>query len=248
MKMLPGTPVCPPPGKRGKKRHPKAIPAGQEHDFGPGVAKGQPSWLSGGDNGRRTCRRCGVEEFPPGAFVMADHAGFGSDGADLLKGKDVQGMWTYVDAKGRQFTSGKKLGCPTFFLDEMGAIRENREMVREVDDRVDYTDDRVDDVEERVESVEERLARLEAENATLKARLDAGFDVTAMVEWLGEMVALHAAQRLATVEVQVEGRQTVALPAPVANMILNVGKVTECEPAPIRREGGSKMDLVDKTK
>lgn len=146
-----------------------------------------------------------------------------------MQGKKSLGMYHYVDAKGRSFSSAKPLGCPAFLLDEMGAIRENREMLREVDDRVDYTDDRVDDVEEKVESIEERLARLETENAAMKVRLDQKFDVTAMVEWLAEMVALSAAQKLATVQVQIEGRQVASLPAPVANLIIDVGNVAERE-------------------
>jgi len=100
-----------------------------------------------------------VEEYPPHGLTLADHAGFGEEGQRLMQGKRATEMWTYSDAKGNTFTSRKRLGCPVFLLDPLGATMENREMLREVDDRVDYTDDRVDDVTERVESVEDRLAR-----------------------------------------------------------------------------------------
>jgi hypothetical protein len=163
---------------------------------------------------------------------MADHAGFGDEGREMMKGKDALGQWTYVDAKGRQFTSAKQLGCPTFFLDEMGGIRENREMVREVDDRVDYTDDRVDDVEDRVgsqehrvDSFEDRLIDLERENVVLREKLAQPIDVTAMVEWLSDMAVEAARQKMETVEVQVEGRQVAALPPPLVDLIIDVGSV-----------------------
>lgn len=164
--------------------------------------------------------------------MLADHAGFGDDGQRLMQGKKALGLWHYEDAKGRTFTSAKRLGCPAFFVDEMGAIRENREMLREVDDRVDYTDDRVDDVEERVESIEERMARLEAENIEMRAKLEERTDVTALVDWLSDMVALAAAQKLATVQVQIEGRPVAALPPPVADLIINLGAVSEKELVP----------------
>lgn len=51
--------------------------------------------------------------------------------------------------------------------------------------------------------------------------------MTALVDWLGEMVAINAAQKLQTVQVQIEGRPLVALPTPVADLILQVGSVKE---------------------
>lgn len=241
MKQLPGDgpPPKPPPGQRGKKRHAKAVGGQDEHEWGnaPGQ-NNQPSWLNDEAEGRQTCRNCGIERKIGNArSINADHAGFGDDGIHMLKGtgKVVAQIYWYTDAKGRSFQTTKELGCPMLLLDEMGAIRENRQMVREVDDRVDYTDDRVDDVEER-------LARLEAENVAMKARLEERMDVTSMVEWLAEMVAIAAANKLATVNVQIEGRPAAALPEPVANLIIDVGALDQRERVPIHRGSDSSDD------
>jgi len=238
---LPG-PEKPPPGKRGKKRHPKAVGGDAVHQWGkaPGRSN-QPSWLNDAAEGRQTCRICGVERKLAGKSglsgnINADHAGFGEEGRQLLEGKDVAKVYDYVDAKGRTFQTMIELGCPMFILDEYGAIRENRQMVRNVDDRVDYVDDRVDDTEHRVDNMEDRLTDLERENAVLRDRLSQPIDVTAMVEWLAEMVAISAAQKLDTVEIQVEGKRVAALPAPVANLIIDVGSLDEREVVPVRRE------------
>jgi len=231
-----------PPGKRGKKRHPKAVGGQGEHQWGQQKARGQPAWLNAGIDGRVQCLKCGVEKKVGGpqglsGDINADHAGHGAMGRRLMKGKEAAEIHSYIDAKGRVFQTMKELGCPAFILDEFGAIRENRQMVREVDDRVDYTDDRVDDVEERVESVEDRLNRLEEENAEMKAKLDAGFDVTAMVDWLAEMVAIAAKQKMETVEISIGGHTVAALPPPVANLIIDVGSLQGAqELAPTRSE------------
>ena len=170
--------------------------------------------------------------------INADHAGFDSTEKErLLKGKDVAQIYSYTDAKGRTFQTMQELGCPMFILDEMGAIRENRQMVRNVDDRVDYVDDRVDDQEERTDTIEDRVIDLERQNAELQAKLAQPIDVTAMVEWIAKMVAVSAAQKLATVDVQIEGHRVAALPQPVADLIINVGsfRPEERELVPIHK-------------
>jgi hypothetical protein len=189
------------------------------------------------------CRKCGIEKKtggPDGLYdnINADHAGFDSSQKEMLKDKAV--IHSYVDAKGRVFQTTKELGCPMLLLDEFGAIRENRQMVREVDDRVDYVDDRVDDVVDRTDTIEDRVIELERQNAELRARLDQPIDVTAMVEWLAQMVALSAAQKLETVEVQIGGRRVAALPPPVVDLILDVGAIEQREQLPVRhKDGGS---------
>ncbi len=230
-------PEKPPPGQRGKKRDPDAVEAGRPHQFSSGRARGQPAWLSGGDNNRKTCIKCGVEVLPPGGLILADHAGFGDEGRQLLKGKKPTDMWTYV-ADGKTITSRKKLGCPVFILDPIGQGLENRAMLREVDDRVDYTDDRVDDVEHRTDSIEDRVIELERQNIELQTKLAERVDVTSLVEWLAEMVALSAAQKLETVQVQIAGHQPAALPAPVANLIIDIAafQTPERELVPVQKK------------
>ena len=206
-----------------KRRDPNAVEANRPHQFGPppGQGPGQPSWLNG-DNERRTCRVCGVEEIPPGGVILADHAGFGDEGKELLADKPVVGMWTYVDAKGKQFTSQRRLGCPVFVLDHLGTTMENRAMLREVDDRVDHTDDRVD-------SLEDRMAALEAENAALREQANQPIDVTQMVDFLSDMVAIAAARKLGLTRVQLEDGRVAQLPEPVADLIFDIAAVPEPE-------------------
>ncbi len=202
------------------------------HDWGrDSRPKGQPAWLEAAE-GRLTCRKCGVEKSIAGD-VNADHAGFDSHDKQRLKGKDVAQIHSYIDAKGRTFQTMQELGCPMFILDEMGAIRENRQMVRQVDDRVDYVDDRVDDQEHRTDTIEDRVIELERQNAKLAQPID----VTAMVEWLAEMVAVSAAQELDTVEVQIEGRRVAALPPPVADLIIDVGSLRTPERISVLKGG-----------
>jgi hypothetical protein len=147
---------------------------------------------------------------------MADHTGFGEDGKALGDPSNRVQTHVYEDAKGHVIISQRPLGCPVFILDHMGATMENRGMLREHDDRLDMTADSID-------NHEERLARLEAENQVLRAKLEERIDVTAMVEWLAEMVAQAAALKMQTVQVQVEGRPVAALPPPIANLIIDVG-------------------------
>lgn len=199
---------------RPKKRHPKAVESGRAHSWGD-LGSGQPAWLNNNGKTEKHCSVCGVTEL--GSFVMADHAGSQSP------------LYTYRDVKGNQMTSLIPLGCPTFMVDHKGFTMENRERVRQVDDRVDGVGYRVSDVEARME-------RLEAENAELKAQVGSNVaDIGAVVDWLSEMVALHQQSQLETVEVQVAGR-VAALPAPVADMILNLGAVTEREKVPAYRQ------------
>lgn len=232
------SPALPPPERPlVKRRHPEAVEAGRPHQWNDATPKGQPSWLNA-DNGRRACKVCGVEEIPPGGFVMADHAGMGQDpvAQQASNGKRMVEMYTYIDAKGNQFTSMTPLGCPTFMLDHKGMTMENRERIRQVDDRVDRTEDRVDDVAALALSHDDRLAQLERENAELRTRVDAAqADIGAVVSWLRDMAALHAAQQREMVMVQVEGRDPVALPPPVADLILDLGSVKQKEPVPVRR-------------
>lgn len=213
-----------------KRRHPDAVEANRPHQFGGGL-RGQPDWLNTGSGGGRVCQVCGVEEIPPGGVILADHAGFGDEGRRLMKGKRAVQMWTYIDAKGHKFTSKKRLGCPTFVLDHMGTTMENREMIREVDDRVDRTDDRVD-------SIEDRIAALEAENAALREKVGRPIDVTQMVDFLSDMVALAAARKLGLTRVQLEDGRVAQLPEPVADMIFDIGAVQperEMEPIPLKK-------------
>jgi len=205
-------PVTP---REGKRRHKDAVEANRLHTFS-GGRRGQPSWLNG-DNGRRVCSVCGVEELSstPTGDINADHAGFGDEGRALMEGKAAVQSWTYVDAKGNRFTSQKRLGCPVFVLDHLGTTMENRAMLREVDDRVDHTDDRVDDVEGRI-------AALEASNVALQEKLDQPIDVTAMVAWLSDMVAISAARKLGMTRVELEDGRVAQLPAPVADLIIDI--------------------------
>lgn len=205
MKNLP----APPSQKPVKRRHPNAVEAGRPHQWGsarrgPGS---QPAWvddLSGGN--RKVCRVCGVTEVKGG--VNADHAGFDPlDKERLMKGRTAVSIYTYWDAKNNRFESQVPLGCPTFMLDHKGLTMENKERVRRVDDRVDGVEDRIDLLESRVD--------------------EAQADIKAVVDWLREMVELHAAQGQDTVQVSIEGQDTVALPAPVAQMIIDIGQVRE---------------------
>lgn len=246
MKQLPGpitpTKKKPPPGQRGKKRDAHAIGGNDPHDWiGSSGRRDQPAWLNGGGSGTQTCRKCGIERKPNPMErdINADHAGFGDDGERLMASKRAATLYTYTDAKGREFQTTMELGCPMLLVDEAGAIRENRQMVRNVDDRVDYVDDRVDDSEHRIESVEDRLTGLEQENIELRAKIEERIDVTAMVEWLSDMVAVAAAQKLATVNVQIEGGAVAALPEPVANLIIDIARVPERELVPVREMKGS---------
>lgn len=178
------------------------------------------------------CRRCGIEKKLGVGDINADHAGFGDEGRRLMAGKTAAKVFHYTDAKGRIFSTMQELGCPAFILDEMGAIRENRQMLRNVDDRVDYVDDRVGDVVDR-------LAALEAENAEMRARLEQRVDVTALVDWLSDMVAVAAAQKMQTVGVVLDDGRRAELPHPVANLILDLGDVREREKVPVQARGGS---------
>lgn len=202
-----------------KRRHPNAVEANRPHKWSGG---GQPDWLN--SSGGRTCQVCGVTERTN--LILADHAGFGADGNNFGDRNNRVQTYVYEDAKGNTFASQRPLGCPVFILDHMGTTMENRAMIREVDDRIDGTDDRVD-------NHEDRLARLEAENLVLRAKLEERIDVTAMVEWLAEMVAQSAALKLQTVNVQVEGRTVAALPPPLANLIIDVGVAAQKQQEPI---------------
>ena len=219
----PAAPQPPTPPK--KRRHPNAVEANHPHQWTGG---GQPDWLN--VNGGRQCRVCGVLE--RSNLILADHAGFGTDGNNFGDRNNRAQTYIYEDAKGNTFASQRPLGCPVFILDHMGTTMENRAMIREVDDRLDGTDDRVD-------NHEDRLARLEAENLVLRAKLEERIDVTAMVEWLAEMVGQSAALKMQTVQVQVEGRPVAALPPPIANLIIDVGlaasAAAQMEPVPIER-------------
>ena len=220
MKKLVGPlpPASPAPAPLRKRRHPNAVEANRPHQWGT-ASKGQPDWLSALDNGGgRQCRVCGVTERTN--VILADHAGFGDDGKNLGDVNNRVKTVTYTDAKGNTFSSQKPLGCPVFILDHLGTTMENRSMIREVDDRIDRTDDVVD-------NHEERLARLEAENITLRAKLEERIDVTAMVEWLADMVAQAAALKLQTIPVQIAGRTVAALPPPIANLIIDVGNLVQ---------------------
>lgn len=211
-----------------KRRGPSAVPSGKPHQFESPTRRGQPAWLNA-DNGRQTCTVCGVEVYPPGAYVMADHAGMGQDPvlADAAAQKRMTNF-TYVDAKGNVIHSPVALGCPVFMLDHKGETMANKERHRQLDDRVDGVDDRLDEI---AGSLEERLYALEAENSGLRARVDAAqADVNAVVDWLSQMVALHTANNLETVKVHIEGRPVAALPPPVADLILNLGQVHEKVP------------------
>lgn len=214
-------PALPNPEQKPPRK--KRVEANKPHQWGSaaGSPRGQPSWMNQINGHGRVCRVCGVEEVS--GHILADHSGFGSEGDKLGDKNNRVQLYTYRDAKNHTFTSKKPLGCPVFILDHMGTTMENREMLREVDDRVDHTDDRVD-------SVEARLERLEAENAVLRAKLEERVDVGAMVEWLASMVGLHAAQNMEMVDVMVEGRKVAALPPPVANLIIDVGVLTEKVP------------------
>jgi len=223
------------PARPHKRRGPNAVEANRPHQFGGGPG-GQPDWLNNGGSGGRTCRVCGVTEIPPGGLVgdiLADHAGFGDEGRELLKGKPKVQMWTYIDAKGHKFTSQKRLGCPVFVLDHLGTTMENRAMLREVDDRVDATDDRVD-------SVEDRLAALEAENQALREEISRPVDVTEMVDFLSDMVAVAAARKLGLTKVQLEDGRVARLPEPVADLIFDIAAVKDQEPELVPRQRNRK--------
>lgn len=146
--------------------------------------------------------------------------GFGEDGKHFGDPNNRVVTYTYEDAKGNTFVSQKELGCPVFILDHMGTTMENRSMLREHDDRLDVTADHLD-------NHEDRLARLEAENQMLRDKLEERIDVTAVVDWLAELVAKAAAMKMQTVQVQVEGRTVAALPPPIADLIIDVGARVE---------------------
>lgn len=225
-------PALPPPASpTRKRRHPNAVEANRPHQWTSGTARGQPDWLQAGDGGGRQCRVCGVTE--RSNLILADHAGFGDDGKQLGDAGNRVQTYIYEDAKGNTFASQRPLGCPVFILDHMGTTMENRGFIREHDDRLDVVDDHLD-------NHEDRLARLEAENLVLRAKLEERIDVTAMVDWLAEMVAQAAALKMQTVQVQVEGRPVAALPPPIANLIIDVGlaasAAAEMEPMPISQK------------
>ena len=221
----PATPVPIPPLK--KRRHPKAVEANRPHQWGSGGPRGQPDWLNGGGGGGGgQCRVCGVSVSQE--VILAEHAGYGDEGRGLGDPNNRVKTYVYEDAKGNTIISQKPLGCPVFILDHMGTTMENRAMIREVDDRIDHTDDRVD-------VHEDRLARLEADNLALRAKLEERIDVTAMVDWLSDLVAQSAALKMQTVQVQIEGRNVAALPPAIANLIIDVGARTQ-EPIAIPRQ------------
>jgi len=131
----------------------------------------------------------------------------------------------YSDAAGRQINTMVELGCPVFVGDTNGTLAETKDKVRHVGSRVDG-------VENRVDSVEDRLSALETENAELRTRLDAKIelDVSGLVEWLSEMALLHLKNQLPTVPATVTG-VPLALPAPVAALVIEVGKLKERQEA-----------------
>jgi len=116
-----------------------------------------------------------------------------------------------------------ELGCPVFIGDTNGTLAEAKERVRMVNGRVDG-------VEDRVVSVEDRITALEQENEDLRARLDTKIelDVSGLVQWLSEMAALHAQNQLPTVPASVTG-VPLTLPAPVAALVIEVGRAKERE-------------------
>lgn len=211
-----------------KRRHPNAVEAGRPHKWSkPGGTDrfGTPSWLNDNGGTNPQCSVCGVTLLA--GDVNADHEGFG---AEVAVRPDLQAamrnpitLYKYRDAKGHEIQSQVPFGCPTFITDDRGYMTENRERIRGVDDRVDFAEDRIDETEDR-------LSALEQENEVLRARVDAAeADVSAVVRWLAEMVALHQTQGGETVKVQVEGRPVAALPPPVADLILDLGSVPEPE-------------------
>jgi hypothetical protein len=224
---LPGPTADSDPKPR-KRRHPNAVEAGRPHKWSTsgGVDRfGTPSWLNDNAGTNPQCSVCGVTLLA--GDINADHEGFGAEVAsrpDLKAAmRNPVTLYKYRDAKGHEIQSQVPLGCPTFITHDRGYMTENRERIRGVDDRVDHTEDRIDETEDR-------LSALERENEELRSRVDAAeADVSAVVRWLAEMVALHQTQGGETVKVQVEGRPVAALPPPVADLILDLGSVPEPE-------------------
>ena len=207
-KNLPSPKVTKPKASN-KRRHPNAVEAGRDHSWEkPENKRGQNDWLNDNGGTSPTCTDCGVQLI--GGNIMADHAGFGDDGKRLMQGKTSANLYTYIDAKNNRFTSMTPLGCPTFMLDHKGTTMGNKERVRQVDDRVDHVEDKIDALQEDMDSIKTNLS--------------------AMVQWLQEMVALHQQEKRPTVQVTIEGGTPVALPAPVAQMIVELGQVQQREP------------------
>jgi len=151
--------------------------------------------------------------------------------------------YIYEDAVGRQIHSMIELGCPVFIGDTNGSVAEAKERVRRVGGRVDGVEDRVDSVEVRLARLEaenrglhDSVVSLMAENSELRARLNEKIelDVTGLVDWLSQMVMLHSRNLLPTVPATVTG-VPLALPAPVAELIIEVGRPREREPVLVRR-------------
>ena len=191
----------------------------KEHDFsGTGQGRGrQPGWVNDeAGGGSKTCNVCGVTVLT--TFTQADRAGMD---------------YHYRDAYGKEIHSMEPLGCPTFIGDTNGAVMDVRGKTRALTGRMDG-------VETKVESVEDRVARLERDNVDLRAQLNAKIelDVSGLVAWLAEMAALHAQNQLPSVPATING-QPLTLPAPVATMVFEVGKVTTREPVLIEVKGSS---------
>lgn len=164
------------------------------HDFGDGGNRnGQPDWLNALDSGGRVCRVCGV-----------------SERTDKLIRADRKGMkYHYTDAYGIQMTSMVPLSCPTFLGDVPGAVGEAKQRVRKLDNQMT--------------GVLDRLAKVEAQNRELREQLESKIelDVTNLVQWLGQMVKLHAEHQLPTATVQVAGLPY-EIPKPIAEMVKGV--------------------------
>lgn len=239
-KALTGPTLAPPPKpKPRKRRHPNAVEAGRPHQWTKSASLdpyGQPGWLNQGAGANPECGVCKVTLLS--GNINADHAGFSDQVAarpDFQRAMaNATGSFIYQDAKGKTFESQVPLGCPVFVGDEIGTTMANKERYRQVDDRVDGVEDRVDDVTEVAVSNEDRITRLEMENRELRSRVDsAQGDVTAVVQWLAEMVALHTASNRESVQVHVEGRGVAALPPPVAELILDLGALPQRVQVPV---------------
>lgn len=175
-------------------------------------------WEGGwSSDGSMSCKVCGVTLRPN--VIMAGNSGLN---------------YHYTDAFNKQISSLVPLSCPVFIGDTNGAVAEVKERSRKLKGQVTV-------VEGRVDSVEERLARLERENEALRAEVAAktNIDVTALVNWLSEMVAQSAAMNQPSRTIEVQGQQY-ALPAPVVDLVVTLANERDvvAEYVPIEAKKG----------
>ncbi len=134
-------------------------------------------------------------------------------------------QYNYIDAAGKSWTSTIQIGCPAFMGDAGGAAMSGHQRIRDLKEDVAEISSETSSLRQGVSEHDTRLEVIEAEQARLKDQLEATQrGVGAMIAWMGELVAAHRALGLPTKTVMVGG-ETALLPGPLADLILDLGRV-----------------------